>query len=53
MESLIVRLNEQVLRAPHKVTDAYKYTSESRLYKAREVEAKYENNREAWDRWVS
>ena len=35
VESLIVRLNEQVLRAPHKVTDADEDTSESRLYKAR------------------
>ena len=51
--SLIVRLNEQVLRAPHKVKDADEDTSESRLYKAREVETKYEDNREAWDRWVS
>ena len=47
VESLIVRLNEQVLRAPHKVKDADEDTSESRLYKAREVETKYEDNREA------
>ena len=51
--TLIDRLNEQVLRAPHKIKDSDEDTSESRLYKAREVENKYEDNREAWDRWVS
>ena len=53
VESLVGRLNEQVLRAPLKVTDADDDTSESRLYKAREIESKFEDNREAFDRWVS
>ena len=53
VESLVGRLNEQVLRAPLKVTDADDDTSESRLYKAREIKSKYEDNREAFDRWVS
>ena len=53
VESLVGRLNEQVLRVPLKVTDADDDTSESRLYKAREIESKYEDNREAFDRWVS
>ena len=50
VESLVGRLNEQVLRAPLKVTDADDDTSESRLYKAREMESKFEDNREAFDR---
>ena len=53
MESLIGRLNEQVLRAPIAETDAEEDTSEARLYKAREIESKFEDNREAFDRWVS
>ena len=53
MESLIGKLNEQVLRAPIKVKEADEDTSESRLYKAREVESKFEDGREAFDRWVS
>ena len=53
VESLIGKLNEQVLRAPIKVKEADEDTSESRLYKAREVESKFEDGREAFDRWVS
>ena len=53
VESLIGKLNEQVVRAPLKVTDADEDTSESRLYKAREVESKFEDSREAFDRWTS
>ena len=53
VESLVGRLNEQVIRAPYKVTDADEDTSESRLYKARDIESKYEDSREAFDRWVS
>ena len=53
VESLIGRLNEQVLRAPIAETDADEDTSEARLYKAREIESKFEDNREAFDRWVS
>ena len=53
VESLVGRLNEQVLRAPLKVTDADDDTSKSRLYKARGSESKFEDNREAFDRWVS
>ena len=51
--TLVDRLNEQVLRAPHKVTDSDDDTSESRLYKAREAKNNYEDKREAWDRWIS
>ena len=53
VESLIGRLNEQVLRAPIAETDADEDTSEARQYKAREIESKFEDNREAFDRWVS
>ena len=53
VESLVGRLNEQVIRAPHKVSDADEDTSESRLYKARDIESKYEDSREAFDHWVS
>ena len=53
VESLIGRLNEQVLRAPIAETDSEEDTSEARLYKAREIESKFEDNREAFDRWVS
>ena len=53
VESLIGKLNEQVLRAPIKVKEADEDTSKSRLYKAREVESKFEDNREAFDRWTS
>ena len=35
------------------MTEADDDTSESRLYKAREIESKFEDNREAFDRWVS
>ena len=53
VESLIGRLNEQVIKALLKVTDADDDTSESRLYKAREIESKFEESREAFDRWTS
>ena len=35
------------------MTDADEDTSEARLYKARDIESKYEDSREAFDRWVS
>ena len=53
VETLVARLNDQVIRAPHKVTDADVDTSEARLYKARDIESKFEDSREAFDRWVS
>ena len=53
MESLIGKLNEQVLRAPIAESDADDNTSEARLYKAREIESNFEDSKEAFDRWVS
>ena len=53
VESLIGKLNEQVLRAPIAESDVDDDTSEARLYKARKAESNYENKQEAWDRWVS
>ena len=53
MESLVSKLNEQVLRAPIKVKDTDDDTSESRLYQAREIETKLEESREAFDRWIT
>ena len=50
MELLVGKLNEQVLRAPIKVKDADDDMSESRLYQAREIETKFEESREAFDR---
>ena len=46
MESLVGKLNEQVLRAPLKVTEADDDTSESQLNKAREIESMFKDNRE-------
>ena len=53
VESLVGKLNDQVLRAPIKVKESDEDTSESRLYKAREIESKFEDGREAFDRWTS
>ena len=53
VETLVARLNDQVIRAPHKVTDADMDTSEALLYKARDIESKFEDSREAFDHWVS
>ena len=53
VESLVGKLNEQVLRAPIKVKESDEDTSESRLYKAREIESKFKDGREAFDRWTS
>ena len=53
VESLIGKLNEQVLRAPIAESDTDDNTSEARLYKARELESHFEDNKEAFDRWVS
>ena len=47
------KLNEQVLRAPLKIKDTDKDTSESRLYQARAVETKLEEDKEAFDRWTN
>ena len=47
------KLNEQVLRAPIKVKDTDDDTSKSRLYQAREIETKFEESREAFDRWIN
>lgn len=46
------KLNEQVLRAPIKVKDSDGDTSKSRLYQARKIETKFEESREALDRWI-
>ena len=53
VESLIGKLNEQVLRAPIAKSDADDNTSGARLYKAREIESNFEDSKEAFDRWVS
>ena len=53
IESLLGKLNEQVLRAPIAKSDADDDTSEARLYKAREIESNFEDSNEAFDRWVS
>ena len=53
IESLLGKLNEQVLRAPIAESDADDDTSEARLYKAREIESNFEDSKEAFDRWVS
>ena len=53
IESLLGKLNEQVLRAPIAQSDADDDTSEARLYKAREIESNFEDSKEAFDRWVS
>ena len=53
VESLIGKLNEQVLRAPIAESDADDNTSEARLYKAREIESNFEDSKEAFNRWVS
>ena len=53
VESLIGKLNEQVLRAPIAESDADDDTSETRLYKAREIKSIFEDSKEAFDRWVS
>ena len=53
VESLIGRLNEQVIRAPIAESDTDGDTSEARLYKASELESHFEDNKEAFDRWIS
>ena len=53
MESLIGRLNEQVIRAPITESYAEEDTSEARLYKTREIKSHFEDNKEAFDRWIS
>ena len=50
VESLVGKLNDQVLRAPIKVNESDEDTSKSRLYKAREIESKFKDDREAFDR---
>ena len=46
VESLIGRLNEQVIRAPIAESDTKEDTSEARLYKARKIESHFEDNKE-------
>ncbi len=53
IESLIGKLNDQVLGAPIAESDADEDTSEARLFKAREIESTFEDSKEAFDRWVS
>ena len=53
IESLVGKLNKQVLRAPIKIKDTDDDTSESRLYITRDVKAKFEESREAFDRWIT
>ena len=53
IESLIGKLNDQVLGAPIAESDADTDTSEARLFKAREIESTFEDSKEAFDRWVS
>ena len=53
IDKLVSKLNEQVLRAPLKIKDTDDDTSESRLYQAREVETKLEEDKEAFDRWTN
>ena len=47
------KINEQVLRAPIKIKDTDDDTSESRLYIAREIKTKFEESKEAFDRWIT
>ena len=49
IESLLGKLNEQVLRAPIAESDADDDTSEARLYKAREIKSNFEDSKEAFD----
>ena len=53
IESLIGKLNDQVLGAPIAESDADTDTSDARLFKAREFESTFEDSKEAFDRWVS
>ena len=53
IESLIGKLNDQVLGAPIAESDADTDTSEARLFKAREIESTFEDSKEAFDRWQS
>ena len=52
-ESLVSKINEQVLRVPIKVKDTDNDTSKSQLYIAREIETKFEESKEAFDRWIT
>ena len=51
IESLLGKLNDQVLGAPIAETDADEDTSEARLFKAREMESTFEDSKEAFARW--
>ena len=51
IESLLGKLNDQVLGAPIAETDADEDTSEARLFKAREMESTFEDAKEAFARW--
>ena len=50
---LVGKLNEQVLRAPIKIKDMDDDTSKSQLYIMREVETKFEESKEAFNRWIT
>ena len=53
IDKLVINLNDQVLRAPIKVTEKDDDTSESRLYQARAIDEKVEESKEAFDRWAN
>ena len=53
IESLLGKLNDQVLGAPIAESDADIDTSKARLFKAREIESTFEDSKEAFDRWQS
>ena len=53
MESLVGKLNDQVIRAPIKVKESDDNTSESRLYITSDVKAKFKESKEAFDRWIT
>ena len=51
IETLLGKLNYQVLGAPIEEMEADTDTSEARLYKAREMESVFEDAKEAFARW--
>ena len=51
IQTLLSKLNYQVLGAPIAETDADEDTSEARLFKAREMESTFEDAKEAFARW--
>ena len=53
IETLLGKLNNQVLGTPIAETDPDEDTSEARLFKARDMEATFEDAKEAFARWQS